>query len=68
MATASIASLKGQSLSRKDDIESLAYTFMYMIDPAKVPWKDRHLIKMNAKEKKKFTNRLVVEPKFCEVQ
>lgn len=37
--TASRAAMNGQSLSRKDDLESLVYSFMCIINPDLVPWK-----------------------------
>ena len=36
--TGSIAAMKGYNHSRRDDLESLAYAFMYLIDFTKVPW------------------------------
>ena len=36
--TGSIAAMKGFNHSRRDDLESLAYAFMYLIDFTKVPW------------------------------
>jgi serine/threonine protein kinase len=35
---APIKALEGFSLSRRDDLESLAYTIMYLYDPSKIPW------------------------------
>lgn len=34
----STRSLDGYNLGRKDDIESLGYTFMYLVDPLNLPW------------------------------
>lgn len=36
----SISALEGFSHSRKDEIESLAYSLMYLIDPMSIPWLD----------------------------
>lgn len=36
--TGSISAMKGNNHSRRDDLESLAYAFMYLIDYTKVPW------------------------------
>ena len=36
--TGSIAAMKGFNHSRRDDLESLAYTFMLLISNTKVPW------------------------------
>ena len=38
LATGSIAAMEGFNHSRRDDLESLAYAFMYLIDFTKVPW------------------------------
>ena len=35
---ASIKALEGFTLSRRDDLECLAYTIMYLYDPSKIPW------------------------------
>ena len=49
--TGSIDSLEGKGFSRKDDLESLAYNFMYMLDKMAIPWiKDRDIAPI--KEKK----------------
>ncbi len=34
----SIKALEGYSLSRRDDLECLGYTIMYLLDPSKIPW------------------------------
>lgn len=39
LKTGSTSSLQGKNHSRKDDLESLAYTFMFIINPHLVPWK-----------------------------
>jgi hypothetical protein len=36
--TGSISAMKGYNHSRRDDLESLAYAFMYLIDYTNVPW------------------------------
>ena len=36
----SMSGLDKYTLSRRDDIESLGYTIMYLIDADKIPWKD----------------------------
>ncbi len=38
--TGSIQSLSGKNHSRRDDLESLAYTFMLIINQDLVPWKN----------------------------
>ena len=30
--------MEGKEFSPKDDLESLAYTFMFLVQPDKVPW------------------------------
>ncbi len=37
---ASINTMEGFNGFRRDDLESLGYSIMYMIDKEKVPWKD----------------------------
>ena len=37
--TSAIKTLEGYTISRRDDLESLGYTFMYLIDAESVPWK-----------------------------
>ena len=36
--TGSIDTLDCKSASRKDDLESLAYNFMYILDKMSIPW------------------------------
>lgn len=46
--------MDGKNQSRRDDLESLGYTFMFLINPAQIPWaqdKDMHAIKIH---KRKF--------------
>ena len=37
--TSAIKTLEGYNIGRRDDLESLGYTFMYLIDAESVPWK-----------------------------
>ena len=37
--TAAIRTLEGYTISRRDDLESLGYTIMYLNDASSVPWK-----------------------------
>ena len=36
--TGSIDSLDGKGFTRKDDLESLAYNYMYLLDKMAIPW------------------------------
>jgi hypothetical protein len=36
--TASIALMERKPYNPRDDLESLAYTFMFLVEPSKVPW------------------------------
>jgi hypothetical protein len=36
--TASIRALEGHAQSRRDDLESLGYNFMFIINPDLIPW------------------------------
>ncbi len=52
--TGSVAALEGKNHSRRDDLESLAFTFMFMFDESKIPWAKDTDIKSIANNKKKF--------------
>ena len=43
--TGSITALEGKNHSRRDDLESLAFTFMYLFNPEKIPWANDSNIK-----------------------
>ena len=50
--TGSIDALEGKNHSRKDDLESLAYTFMYLFDHHKIPWaQDSNITKIALNKK-----------------
>ncbi len=36
----SISGLEGNTLSRRDDLETLGYTLLYLKDPKSMPWLD----------------------------
>ncbi len=36
--TGSIDSLDGKGFSRKDDLESLGYNYMFLLDKTAIPW------------------------------
>jgi hypothetical protein len=38
--------LERKSYNQKDDLESLAYTFMYLVNPKKVPWQEDSEVSM----------------------
>ncbi len=52
--TGSISALEGRNHSRRDDLESLAYTFMYLFDHQKIPWARDSVIGDILVNKKKF--------------
>jgi len=52
LKTGSTKSLQGKNHSRRDDLESLAYTFMFIINPNLVPWK-------REKEKEPILNKML---------
>jgi serine/threonine protein kinase len=52
--TGSIAALQGKNHSRRDDLESLAYTFMHLFDENKITWVNDTTIQDIIMNKKKF--------------
>ena len=52
--TGSISALEGRNHSRRDDLESLAYTFMYLFDHNKIPWARDSVIGDILVNKRKF--------------
>ena len=40
--TSSTNAIKSKSYSRRDDLESLAYTFMFILNPNLVPWRQEN--------------------------
>lgn len=38
--TGSISALEGNNHSRRDDLESLGYCFMFTVNPNEVPWRN----------------------------
>lgn len=52
--TGSIAALEGKNHSRRDDLEGLAYTFMFMFDQSKIAWASDTEIKSIADNKRQF--------------
>ena len=51
---ASINSLDGSTMSRRDDIESLAYSIMQLVDVTLLPWYQINDINQITKIKKEF--------------
>ena len=56
--TGSIWALEGNNHSRRDDLESLAYTFLFLIDQHKVPWLNETTIKDIAVAKRHFLEQI----------
>jgi hypothetical protein len=52
--TASINSLDGYNHSRRDDLESLGYTFMLLINKEQVPWLNDDNVPINLVKKRQF--------------
>ena len=46
--------LDGKDYSRRDELESLAYTFMFLINPKQVPWASDTNLESIAKKKREF--------------
>lgn len=51
---ASVNTLNGWNGFQRDDLESLGYTFMQMIAPEKVPWRDQTDVKTVLEMKTSF--------------
>lgn len=51
---ASINSLDGSTMSRRDDIESLAYSIMQLVDMTLMPWNGKEEISEISRIKKEF--------------
>jgi serine/threonine protein kinase len=60
----SMSGLKGYTLSRRDDLEQLGYTIMYLIDQANVPWLSKDNKQAILDEKTAFSTAPVVNLKF----
>lgn len=68
--TGSIAALKGLNHSRRDDLESLAYAFMYLIDYSKVAWANEHDMASIVNKKREFvaSDTSMVPVEFRQIQ
>ncbi|TNV83791.1 hypothetical protein FGO68_gene3284 [Halteria grandinella] len=64
----SINALKEYTLSRRDDLESLGYSIMTLIDKNSVPWIKMSKMKDILISKVEFLKRRNVEPKFLTIQ
>ena len=64
----SIHGLEGFSLNRRDDLESLGYTLMELIDKDNIPWKNVLDIKQISEEKSQFLEKREVLDQYVIVR
>ena len=62
--TGSIAALEGKNHSRRDDLESLGYTFMYMVNEQEIAWAKDNEVADIVRNKRKFISEEEVVPEF----
>jgi hypothetical protein len=63
-----MSGLEGYTLSRRDDLESLGYSIMYLIDADRIPWKINNNKKDILVTKKEFSTALAVHTKYIGIR
>jgi hypothetical protein len=63
-----MSGLEGYTLSRRDDLESLGYSIMYLIDVDKIPWKENNNKKDILITKREFSTADTVHTKYIGIR
>jgi len=59
-----VKALNGYTLSRRDDIESLGYTIMYLLSNDQIPWRDLQSYRDIKTAKEEFLNESTAIPEI----